>query len=213
MLGAPRLDQIPRSEVAQDRPGSRRAAECCWRHETPAGRSSGRLWRPWRIRGRVDDCVGLMRGFGLRSAVESVGWRSQLRFRRRGGPSSLRGLTRDRFDRERPSRTWKEEWNGEDKGTPNEVRRTGGSLVSSILGDARLNCRAGSRGGPNCWAPVEASVASRRGCPSGTVVGLRGRMAVRGRTGVLVAIVVPDVLNGYTSIEARTTSTGEGKKV
>ena len=44
-----------------------------------------------------------------------------------------------------------------------------------------------------------------------TVVGPRGRLAVRGRMGVLVATVLPDVLNGYTSIEARMTSTGEGK--
>ena len=59
--------------------------------------------------------------------------------------------------------------------------------------------------------PAEASVASRSGCPTGTVVGPRGRMAVRGRSGVLVATVLPYVLNGYMSIEARTTSTGEGK--
>ena len=87
----------------------------------------------------------------------------------------------------------------------------GGSLVSSILECARLICRTGSRGGPDCWVPAEASVASRSGCPTGTVVGPRGRMAVRGRSGVLVATVLPYVLNGYMSIEARTTSTGEGK--
>ena len=32
-----------------------------------------------------------------------------------------------------------------------------------------------------------------------------------GRTGVLVATVLPYVLNGYMSIEARMTSTGKGK--
>ena len=94
---------------------------------------------------------------------------------------------------------------------PYEACRIGGSLVSSILECARLICSAGSRGGPGCWVPAEASVASRSGCPTGTVVGPRGRLAVRGRMGVLVATVFPDVLNGYTSIEARMTSTGEGK--
>jgi len=43
------------------------------------------------------------------------------------------------------------------------------------------------------------------------VVGSLGRMAVRGRLGVLVATVSSSVLNGYSSIEARTTSTGKGK--
>ena len=41
-------------------------------------------------------------------------------------------------------------------------------LVFSILGCPRLICRSESRGGPDCWAPAEASVASRSGCPTGT---------------------------------------------
>ena len=86
-----------------------------------------------------------------------------------------------------------------------------GSLVFSIPGDPCLICRTGSGEGPDCWVPAEVSVASRSGCPTEAVVGPRGRMAIRGRMGVLVATVLPSVLNGYTSIEARMTSTGEGK--
>ena len=77
------------------------------------------------------------------------------------------------------------------------------SLVFSILGYVRLICRSGPRGRPGCWAPAPARYARLCGCPTGTVVGPRGRLAVRGRSGVLVATVLPYVLNGYMSIEAR----------
>ena len=60
----------------------------------------------------------------------------------------------------------------------------------------------------NVAASVENSTSR---VSNGLVVGPRGRMAIRGRSGFLVATVLPYVLNGYMSIEARMTSTGEGK--
>ena len=56
---------------------------------------------------------------------------------------------------------------------PIEASLSGGSLVFSILEFARLICRAGLRGSPDCWAraAAEACLASRSRCPTGTVVG------------------------------------------
>ena len=88
----------------------------------------------------------------------------------------------------------------------------GGSLVSTILGDSCLICRTGSRG-------RRGLLSARRGERSeperalnrdgGRIDGSLGR---KGPSGSLVATVLPNVLNGYSSIKARTTSTGEGKK-
>ena len=94
---------------------------------------------------------------------------------------------------------------------PYEACRIRGSLVSNSHADSRLICMTGSRGRPGL-------LSARRGERSeperalnrdgGRIDGSLGR---KGPYGSLVATVLPSVLNGYTSIEARMTSTGEGK--
>ena len=84
-------------------------------------------------------------------------------------------------------------------------------LVSYSHADSRAICMTGSRGRPGL-------LSARRGERSeperalnrdgGRIDGLAGR---KGPFLSVVATVVPDVLNGYTSIKARMTSTGEGK--
>ena len=87
----------------------------------------------------------------------------------------------------------------------------GGSLVSSILGDPRLICGAGSGGRPG----LSTARRGERSEPERAVESGRwSDREVAGRKGPcrsLVATVLPQVLNGYLSIKARTTSTGEGK--
>ena len=85
------------------------------------------------------------------------------------------------------------------------------SLVSHNHADSRVICMTGSRGRPGL-------LSARRGERSeperalnrdgGRIDRLAGR---KGAVGSVIATVLPNVLNGYTSIEARTTSTGEGK--
>ena len=84
-------------------------------------------------------------------------------------------------------------------------------LVSHNHADCRLICMTGSRGRPGL-------LSARRGERSEPERALNrdgGRIdMLAGRKGPcvsVVATVLPDVLNGYTSIEARMTSTGEGK--
>ena len=84
-------------------------------------------------------------------------------------------------------------------------------LVSTNHADSRVICMTGSRGRPGL-------LSARRGERSeperalnrdgGRIDMLAGR---KGPWSSVVATVLPNVLNGYTSIEARTTSTGEGK--
>ena len=84
-------------------------------------------------------------------------------------------------------------------------------LVSHNHADSRLICMTGSRGRPGL-------LSARRGERSeperalnrdgGRIDMLAGR---KGPLGVWSPPSFPPVLNGYTSIEARTTSTGEGK--
>ena len=86
-----------------------------------------------------------------------------------------------------------------------------GWLVSHNHADSRVICMTGSRGRPGL-------LSARRGERSeperalnrdgGRIDRLAGR---KGPCVSVVATVLPNVLNGYTSIEARTTSTGEGK--
>ncbi len=86
-----------------------------------------------------------------------------------------------------------------------------GWLVSHNHADSRVICTTGSRGRPGL-------LSARRGERSeperalnrdgGRIDRLAGR---KGAVGSVIATVLPDVLNGYTSIEARMTSTGEGK--
>ncbi len=97
-------------------------------------------------------------------------------------------------------------------------RRAGGAalyrvywLVSHNHADSRLICTTGSRGRPGL-------LSARRGERSEPERALNrdgGRIDVlAGRKGAevsVIATVLPNVLNGYTSIEARMTSTGEGK--
>ncbi|MCY3807937.1 MAG: Rpn family recombination-promoting nuclease/putative transposase [Gemmatimonadetes bacterium] len=86
-----------------------------------------------------------------------------------------------------------------------------GRLVSHNHADSRVICTTGSRGRPGL-------LSARRGERSeperalnrdgGRIDRLAGR---KGPCVSVVATVLPNVLNGYTSIEARMTSTGEGK--
>ena len=94
---------------------------------------------------------------------------------------------------------------------PIEASKKGGSLVSSILGYVRLICRTGSRGRPGL---LSARGSERSELERALNSGRWSDREVAGRKGPygsLVATVLPNVLNGYSSIEARTTSTGEGK--
>ena len=84
-------------------------------------------------------------------------------------------------------------------------------LVSTNHADSRVICMTGSRGRPGL-------LRARRGERSEPERALSrdgGRIdMLAGRKGPwfsVIATVLPNVLNGYTSIEARTTSTGEGK--
>ena len=93
---------------------------------------------------------------------------------------------------------------------PNRAPVPLGSLVSSILGYTCLICRSGSRG----WPGVLDARRGERSEPErasstdgGRAVGVAGR---KGRAGVW-SPPSSHVLNGYLSIEARTTSTGKGK--
>ena len=83
--------------------------------------------------------------------------------------------------------------------------------MSTNHADSRVICMTGSRGRPGL-------LSARRGERSeperalnrdgGRIDMLAGR---KGPWSSVVATVLPNVLNGYTSIEARMTSTGEGK--
>ena len=77
--------------------------------------------------------------------------------------------------------------------------------------EIQLICRTGSQGRPG----LLSACGGERSEPERALNSGGGRIArSHGRKGPhvsLVATVLPHVLNGYTSIKARTTSTGEGK--
>ena len=84
-------------------------------------------------------------------------------------------------------------------------------LVSHNHADSRLICMTGSRGRPG----LSSARGGERSEPERALDRDGGRIdMLAGRKGPcvsVVATVLPNVLNGYTSIEARMTSTGEGK--
>ena len=100
--------------VAQARPVQ---SECRLRSPS-AGSSTARVNTLFE-RSSADSTDGLSAGdVESRSVALEASIRTELRAFPQG--STLPGAT--------PPRTWNEEWNGEGKGVPNEVRQTGGSL-------------------------------------------------------------------------------------
>ena len=86
-----------------------------------------------------------------------------------------------------------------------------GWLVSHNHADSRVICMTGSRGRPG----LLSARGGERSEPERALNRDGGRIdRLAGRKGAVVSViatVLPNVLNGYTSIEARITSTGEGK--
>ena len=84
-------------------------------------------------------------------------------------------------------------------------------LVSHNHADSRVICMTGSRGRPG----LLSARGGERSEPERALNRDGGRIdMLAGRKGAVVSViatVLPNVLNGYTSIEARITSTGEGK--